>query len=263
VDLGLEGKVAFVAASSKGLGKACALGLAREGVRLGMCSRSQESVDKAAQEMAAETGVEILAMAGDVRDGPTCDRLIQQTAERFGRLDILVNNAGGPPTGRADAMSDDQWQTAFETNLLSTVRLTRAAVPHMRQQHAGRIINLTSSGVRSVLPGLVLSNSLRAGIINFAKTAAVELGPENILVNNIAPGRINTDRIVELDQITARQAGISLEEAAKRQVALIPLGRYGEPEELANVVVFLASERASFVSGQTILVDGAATRASF
>src|SRR5581483_10909782 len=170
---------------------------------------------------------------------------------------------GGPPTGKAPDMSDEQWQTAFETNLMSCVRLSRAAVPHMRKAGAGRIINLTSSGVRSVLPGLVLSNSIRAGIINFAKTLAVELGPENILVNNIAPGRIKTDRIVELDGITAKNAGISIEEAAQRQITNIPLGRYGEPEELASLAVFLASERASFISGQTILVDGAQTRAIF
>ena len=146
---------------------------------------------------------------------------------------------------------------------MSAVRLTRAAVPHMKKTGAGRIINLTSSGVRQVLPGLVLSNSIRAGVINFAKTLSVELGPENILVNNIAPGRFGTDRVAELDAINAKNWGVSVEEAAKRQIDNIPLGRYGMPEELANVVVFLGSARASFVSGQTILIDGAATRAIF
>ena len=263
MDLELKGKVAFVAASSKGLGKACALGLAAEGARVAMCSRSQEAIDAAAHEVAAQTGAEVLAMEGDVRDPEVCERLVQETVNRFGRLDVLINNAGGPPTGPAAEMTDDQWQVAFETNLMSAVRLTRAAVPHMRKGRAGRIINITSSGVRSVIPGLVLSNALRAGIINFAKTLAVELGPENILVNNIAPGRIKTDRIVELDGITAKNAGISIEEAAQRQITNIPLGRYGEPEELASLAVFLASERASFISGQTILVDGAQTRAIF
>ena len=263
MDLGLRGKVAFVAGASKGLGQACALGFAREGALLAICSRRQEAIDVAAGEIARETGAEVLALAGDVSRAEVCASLIQQTVDRFGRLDVLVNNAGGPPTGSATSMTDEQWQSAFQTNLMSAVRLTEAAVPHMRRVGGGRIVNITSSGVRQVLPGLVLSNSIRAGVVNFAKTLAVELGPENILVNTVAPGRFGTDRVAELDAINAKNWNVSVEEAAQRQVALIPLGRYGTPEELANVVVFLGSERASFVSGQTILVDGAATRAIF
>ncbi len=263
MDLGLRDKVAFVAGASKGLGKACALGFAREGAHVAMCSRSQQAIDAAAQEVAGETGAQVLALAGDVSEPEACDRLIQQTVERFGRLDVLVNNAGGPPTGTATGMSDEQWLAAFQTNLMSAVRLARAAVPHMKQVGGGRVVNITSSGVRQVLPGLVLSNSIRAGIINFAKTLAVELGPDNILVNSVAPGRFGTDRVAELDAINAKNWSVSIEEAAQRQVANIPLGRYGVPEELANVVVFLGSARASFVSGQTILIDGAATRAIF
>jgi 3-oxoacyl-[acyl-carrier protein] reductase len=263
VDLGLQGKVAFVAGASKGLGKACALGFAREGARVAMCSRSEGAIKAAAEEVARETGAEVLALVGDVSQASVCDALVGQTVDRFGRLDVLVNNAGGPPTGTATGMTDEQWQAAFETNLMSAVRLSRAAVPHMKQAGAGRIINITSSGVRQVLPGLVLSNSIRAGIINFAKTLAVELGPDNILVNSIAPGRFGTDRVAELDVINARNANISVDEAAQRQMSQIPLGRYGQPEELANVVVFLGSGRASFVSGQTILIDGAASRSIF
>ena len=263
MDLGLAGKVAFVAGASKGLGKACALGFAREAALVAMCSRGQQAIDAAAQEVASETGAEVLALAGDVSRPDVCDSLIHQTVERFGRLDVLVNNAGGPPTGTAIGMSDEQWLTAFQTNLMSAVRLTRAAVPHMKQAGGGRIVNITSSGVRQVLPGLVLSNSIRAGVINLAKTLAIELGPDNILVNSVAPGRFGTDRVAELDAINAKAANISLEEAARRQAANIPLGRYGFPEELANVVVFLGSARASFVSGQTILIDGAATRSIF
>jgi 3-oxoacyl-[acyl-carrier protein] reductase len=263
MDLGLQGKVAFVAGASKGLGRACALGFAREGARVAMCSRNQAAIEAAAQEVARETGAEVVGIAGDVSQAEICGRVIQQTVDRFGRLDVLVNNAGGPPPGTAVGMTDEQWATAFATNLMSAVRLTRAAVPHMKQAGAGRIINITSSGVRTVLPGLVLSNSIRAGVINFAKTLAVELAPDNILVNSIAPGRIATDRTAELDAVTAKNQGITIEEAAARQVANIPLGRYGEPEELANMVVFLGSARASFVSGQTILVDGAQTRAIF
>ncbi len=263
MDLGLQGKVAFVAGASKGLGKACALGFAREGVKVAICSRSQEAIDAAAADIKGETGAEVLALAGDVSQAGMCESLIEKTLAQFGRLDVLVNNAGGPPTGTSVGMTDEQWQVAFETNLMSAVRLTRAAVPYMKKAGAGRIINLTSSGVRQVLPGLVLSNSIRAGVINFAKTLAVELGPDNILVNNIAPGRFGTDRVAELDAVNAKNWGVSVEEAAKRQIDNIPLGRYGMPEELANVVVFLGSARASFVSGQTILIDGAATRAIF
>jgi 3-oxoacyl-[acyl-carrier protein] reductase len=263
MDLELQGKVAFVAGASKGLGKACAMALAREGARVALCSRDEAAITGAAEDVARQTGSETLALAGDVSQAAVCDSVIARTVERFGRLDVLVNNAGGPPTGTAVGMTDEQWQKAFETNLMSAVRLSRAAVPHMKQAGAGRIVNITSSGVRSVLPGLVLSNAIRAAVINFAKTMAIELGPSNILVNNIAPGRFGTDRIVELDGINARNNGITVEEAARRQVALIPLGRYGRPKELADVVAFLASARASFISGQTILVDGAATRAIF
>jgi len=263
VDLGLQGKVAFVAGASKGLGKACALSFAREGARVVLVSRNQASIDAAAAEVAGETGAEVLALAGDVSQAAACDSLIQQTVNRFGRLDVLVNNAGGPPTGTAVGMTDEQWAAAFQTNLMSAVRLTRAAVPHMKAAGAGRIVNITSSGVRTVIPGLVLSNSIRAAVINFAKTLSTELAADNITVNSVAPGRFGTDRVAELDAINARNWGVPIEEATKRQVAQIPMGRYGEPDELASVVVFLASARASFVSGQTILVDGAATRAIF
>jgi 3-oxoacyl-[acyl-carrier protein] reductase len=263
VDLGLSGKVAFVAGASKGLGKACALGFAGEGAHVVMCSRAQESIDEAAREVTEQTGAQVLALAGDVSRAEECERLIARTVEHFGRLDVLVNNAGGPPTGTATAMTDDQWQAAFQTNLMSAVRLSTAAVPHMKAVGGGRIINITSSGVRQVLPGLVLSNAIRAGVINFAKTLAIELGPDNILDNSVAPGRFGTDRVAHLDAINAGNWGVSVEEAAKRQIATIPVGRYGTPDELANVVVFLGSARASFVSGQTILIDGAATRSIF
>jgi len=263
MDLGLAGKVAFVAAASRGLGKACALGLAREGARVAMCSRSQASIDAAAREVAAETGSEVLALAGDVRQADVCERLVEQTVERFGRLDVLINNAGGPPLGSAWRMTDDQWQAAFETNLMSAVRLSTAAIPHMKAAGAGRIVNITSTGVRQPLPNLVLSNALRAAVVNFAKTLAIELAPDNILVNNLGPGRIDTDRIKELDDDNARRWGVSVEEARTRQLESIPIGRYATPEEFANVAVFLASARASYVTGQTIMVDGASVRSIF
>jgi len=263
MDLGLRGKVALVAASSQGLGKACALGLAEEGAKVAICSRRRDAIDAAAREISDKTGAEVLALVGDVRQADACERLVQHTVERFGGLNILVNNAGGPPTGSAWQMSDEQWQTAFGTNLMSAVHLTRAAVPHMKTAGSGRIVNITSSGVREVLPNLVLSNAIRSAVINFAKTLAVELAPDNILVNSVAPGRLSTERVAQLDEDNAKRWGVSLKEAAQRQLDMIPLGRYGEPEELASVVVFLASERASYVSGQTILIDGAKARSIF
>ncbi len=261
MDLGLQGKVAFVAASSKGLGKACAMGLAQEGTKVAICSRDESAIKAAAEDIARATGAEVLALQGDVRSAAVCDRLIADTVARFGRLDVLVNNAGGPPTGEGITMTDEQWQTAFETNLMSCVRLSRAAVPHMKQVGGGRIVNITSSGVRVPLPRLVLSNAIRAGVINFAKTLSFELGQDGILVNNVAPGRIATDRIDQIDTADAAKAGLSIEEQRKRNYTTIPVGRYGTPEEFANVVVFLASAKASYLSGQTILVDGAMVRA--
>jgi 3-oxoacyl-[acyl-carrier protein] reductase len=263
VDLGLNGKVALVAAASRGLGKAIALGLAREGAKLAICSRIQSAIDAAAQEITAETGTEVLAMAGDVRQGDTCSWLVHHTVERFGRLDVLVANAGGPPFGSAWQMSDEQWQSAFETNLLSTVRLVREAVPYMRAAGGGRIINVISTGVREPIPNLVLSNAVRAAVVNFAKTLAVELAADNILVNSLGPGRINTDRILQMDENNARNWGVSLEEARRRQEEDIPMKRAGTPEEFANVAVFLASDKASYVTGQTIMVDGARVRSIF
>ncbi|MHB8621360.1 MAG: SDR family oxidoreductase, partial [Chloroflexota bacterium] len=226
-----------------------------EGARVAMCSRG-EAIQAAAEEVRAATGAEVLALSADLRDGDACTRIVRETVDRFGRLDVLVNNAGGPPSGSVTEMTDEQWETAFQTNLMSAVRLCRAAVPHMRAAGGGRIINITSSGVRQPIPGLVLSNAIRAGIVNFAKTLATELGPEKILVNKVAPGRIATDRVRELDEAAAHRGGTAVEEVARSMAAAIPAGRYGEPEEFANLVVFLASARASYISGQTIMVDG-------
>ncbi len=263
MDLGLNGKVALVAAASRGLGKACALGLAQEGAKVAICSRIQSAIDAAADDIATHTGADVLAMAGDVRQGDTCSWLVHHTVERFGRLDVLITNAGGPPFGSAWQMTDEQWQIAFETNLLSTVRLVREAVPHMKAIGGGRIINIISTGVRQPLTNLVLSNAVRAGVVNFAKTLAIELAPDNILVNSLGPGRISTDRIQQMDENNARNWGVSLEEARRRQEEGIPMGRAGTPEEFANVAVFLASDRATYLTGQTIMVDGASVRSIF
>ena len=185
-------------------------------------------------------------------------RLVAHAVSTLGGLEIVVHNAGGPPAGETLQMSDEQWQKAFEQNLLSFTRIVGAAVPEMRNAGYGRILTIASSSIKQPIPNLALSNALRAGVWGIAKTLSRELGPQGILVNVIAPGRIDTERIAELDRISAQKNGISVEEVRKTSIGGIPLGRLGRPEEFANLVVFLASEAGSYITGQAITVDGAA-----
>ncbi|MEA2574529.1 MAG: 3-oxoacyl-[acyl-carrier protein] reductase [Chloroflexia bacterium] len=256
MDMGLKGAVAVVTASSQGLGKATAFGLAEEGANLVMCARGAERLEEAAREIRERTGAEVLAMTADVRTEEGISAVIGAAVERFGRIDVLVTNAGGPPPGDFTRHSDEVWQRAFELNLLSVVRLVRAALPYLQTSGRGRIINFSSTSVKQPIEGLILSNSLRAGVIGMAKTLATELAPHGITVNNIAPGRIDTDRVRSLDRNRASTLGISEEEARQSQIQSIPLGRYGEPSELAALAVFLASDKASYITGTTIQVDG-------
>jgi 3-oxoacyl-[acyl-carrier protein] reductase len=256
MDMGLKGVVAVVMASSQGLGKATALGLAQEGANLVMCARSVGRLEEAAHEIREQTGAEVLAVPADLSTKEGISAVIQAAVERFGRIDVLVTNAGGPPPGDFTKHSDETWQTAFELNLLSVVRLIRAALPYLQASGRGRIINFSSTSVKQPIEGLILSNSIRAGVIGMAKTLATEFAPYNITVNNIAPGRIDTDRVRSLDRNRATTLGISEEEAKRAQIQNIPLGRYGEPSELAALAVFLASDKASYITGTTIQVDG-------
>lgn len=263
MDLGLEGRVAAVAAASAGLGKAVAAALAAEGARVALCSRVLDRASAAADEIAAATGADTLAIQADVALPEDAARFVAETAAWGGRLDVLVTNAGGPPPGTFDELSDEQWQRAFELNLLSAVRLVRAAAPHMRANGWGRVVMIVSTSVKAPIPGLLLSNSVRAGVVGLAKTLATELAPENILVNCILPGRLDTDRVRSLDADRARRTGRSVEETRAQQEAGIPLARYGEPRELADLAAFLASERASYITGTAIQVDGGALPSLF
>jgi len=259
MELGLQGKVALVAAASKGLGYATALGLAKEGVKVAVCSRTVGDIRAAAERIAAETGAEVLPLVADVTQADDLARIVEETVAKFGALHILVPNSGGPPAGTFETLDESKWQAALDSTLFSTSRLIRAALPHLKAAGWGRIVVITSTSVRQPIPGLLLSNTIRAGIVGLLKTLSQEFAPYGITVNNVAPGSYATARIAHLLNLRAQQAGITVEEAQKQMESRIPLGRLGRPEELANAVVFLASEAASYVTGQTWVVDGGQT----
>ncbi len=261
MDFGLKGKRAIVMAASRGVGYASALGLAREGCRLIICSRDQERIEAAAATIRQQTGTDVTALVADVSSASEAKRLVDAAVSAYGGLEIVVHNAGGPPAGETLAMTEEQWQKAFEQNLLSFTRIVGAAAPEMKKAGYGRVLTIASSSIKQPIPNLALSNALRAGVWGIAKTLSRELAPQGILVNVIAPGRIDTERIAELDQANAQKSGKSVDEVRKASVAGIPLGRLGRPEELANLVVFLASEAGSYITGQAITVDGAAGNA--
>jgi 3-oxoacyl-[acyl-carrier protein] reductase len=252
--------VAFVAGASKGIGKACAMGLAEEGARVAVCARTKADLAAAAAEIRQKTNAELLAVSADLTKLEEIQRAVRTAAEAFGGIDVLVNNVGGPAPGRFDQVSDAQWQSAFELTLLSSVRLIREVIPHMRARRWGRIVNIQSSSVKQPIDGLILSNGIRPGVVGLSKTLATELGKDNITINTICPGRILTDRLRSIMGIRAQQTGKSFEEYLPEATADIPLARIGSPDELADMVVFLASERASYVTGVTVQVDGGLIR---
>jgi len=255
MDLRLSNKVAIVLAASKGLGKASALALSAEGAKVIMGSRDADELNKAAEEIMQQTGNQVIAIPVNVTDAAGVADFVAKSAEAFGRIDILLNNAGGPPFDKFENFNDEAWQQAFDLNLLSMARTARLVLPYMREAGGGRIINIISGSVKSVLANSVLSTAMRMGVVGMAKLMADELGPYNITVNNIAPGLILTDRIKHTFPKDADPAEV-MEQKAKA----IPLGRIGKPEELAALVAFLASEQAAYISGQTIQVDGGAGR---
>lgn len=256
MDLGIRGKVAVIAASSRGIGKAIALGLAEEGANLSIFSRSADEIGRTADEIRSKFGVEVLASAADVTNKKQVDRVIEHTENKFSGIHILVNNAGGPPFGFFEDFEESDWKSALELNLLSGIYLTEKVVPFMKRQKWGRIVNITSIAVKQPIDGLILSNTSRAGLIGFSKTLSNELAEHNILVNNICPGRISTDRIKALAEKRAALSGVDYEKAIEDMEKDIPLRRIGSPEELAALACFLASEKASYVTGTSIQVDG-------
>jgi 3-oxoacyl-[acyl-carrier protein] reductase len=261
MDLELTGRVALVTAASKGLGRATATQLAAEGARVVISSRGADQLARTAQEIADATGAQVEHCPADVSDAADLDRLLRETRERLGGVDVLVNNAGGPPPGGFDALDDDAWQQAFELNLLSTVRLFRGVLPHMREQRWGRIVTVASSSIKQPIDNLTLSNTFRVGLLGLAKSVALEVAPDGVLVNTIGPGRIATDRVASLDAGRAEKTGLSVEEVRAQSEKGIPLGRYGTAEEFGKVAAFLASGANTYVTGQNFLVDGGMVRA--
>lgn len=256
MDLGLKDRVALVAASSQGLGKAVALGLAREGAKLALCSRNPGAILAAAEEIHRLTGVDVMATPVDVtKDGQVRD-FVAEANRRFGKIDICVTNAGGPPAKPFDAISIEEWRRAIDLNLMSTIFLAREVLPGMRERRWGRLITITSLTVKQPVDGLILSNSVRAAVAGLVKSLSNEYAPHNVLVNNVCPGYTATDRLGELSSALAKSAGVGPEEIEKRWTSQIPLGRLARPDEFADAVVYLCSNRASYITGQSIAIDG-------
>ena len=256
MDLGLRGKIALVAASSKGLGRAVAEELAAEGANLVMCARGKETLDQTADSIRQKTGVKVVAVPADVSDPKDAARVVKAAFDEFGRVDVLVNNSGGPPSGPFESFTPEMWDAASRLLLRSTVELTRAVLPGMKERRWGRILNITSIAAKQPIEGLMLSNSLRAAVIGFARTLANEVAPFGVTVNNLLPGYTRTDRVQELARAAAGKPGASNTDPVSKWEKEIPMGRLGEPREFAALAAFLASERASYITGSSIAVDG-------
>jgi 3-oxoacyl-[acyl-carrier protein] reductase len=254
MDLGLNGKVAMVAGASRGLGFAVAAALAHEGALVSLSSSNEGSIRAAAERLPASSNA--LAVAVDVRRADQIDAWTKQTIDRFGGVDLLFANAGGPPAGAALSFDDAAWQNAVDLLLFSTLRLIRGVVPSMKQRGGGAILVTTSSSVKEPIPNLGLSTVVRASVSALAKTLALELAGDRIRVNQIIPGRIDTDRVRHLDRIAADKQGVTPEQAKSKSLTSIPLGRYGEPPEYGRVAAFLLSDAAGYVTGATVQVDG-------
>ena len=263
MELGLKGKVALCMASAAGLGKGIATELAREGAKVMICTAEpfKDQLYAAQDDIEKETGNRPETCLCDVNNGDDIQKLVDTTVEKLGDIYALVNMCPGPKPGPFDYFDDAAWEGAFNLCLLSYIRTIRACLPSMRRIGSGRIVNSTSSSVKDCLDNLILSNTMRMGVVGMSKTLSSELGPDKILINCIGPGRIGTARITNLNAMRAQKAGITVEEFEKQDLKKFPLGRYGNVDEYARLATFLCSEANSYISGQTILLDGGMTRA--
>ena len=256
MDLGIRGKTALVCGSSAGLGRAIADALAAEGVNLVINSRSAEKLEVVKAEIVAATGVRVEAVEANLSDPAGVEAVVAAAQAAFGTIDILVTNTGGPPAGAFESHSAEVWSEAIAQNFESVVNLTRAVLPDMKAQRWGRIVNVTSISVKQPVVGLILSNSIRAGVTGFAKTVSNEVAPFNVTVNNVLPGFTRTERLIHLAEAVAERESLTVEGAYESWEAEIPMGRLADPPELGAVAAFLCSEQASYVTGQSVAVDG-------
>jgi len=263
METGLKGRVAIVAASSQGLGLATAQGLAAEGARLAICSRDRGRIEHAAEEIAARCEVEVLAQAVDVATYEAVRAFVHATAERFGGVDICVTNAGGPPAKGFLSTTMDEWRRAVDLNFLSVVHFAKEVIPHMQRKRWGRFITITSVSVKQPVADLVYSNAVRCAVVGLVKSLALEFGKDGILVNNVGPGFTATARLKELAAVRASASGVAEQDIFQGWAADTALKRVGQPEEVADAVVWLASDRASNITGQTILVEGGSYKGTF
>lgn len=263
MDLGLKGRVAIVTGSSQGIGKAIALGLSQEGAIVIICARNEKQLNETAKEIESATGVEVYAVQADLTKEDDIRRLVAKTSEQFGRIDILINNTGGPPSTTFLETSVKHWKEAVDLLLMSVVTACSEVIPHMQKRKWGRIINMTSFAAKQPAERLVLSNTLRAGILGLTKTISNELAEDDILVNAVCPGWTLTKRVEELAKAKAKTTGKNYEEIIKEWENQIPLKRLAQPKEIADLVVFLASERASYITGAVFQVDGGVTKGLF
>ena len=262
MNLNLENKNAIVCASSQGLGKAAAIDLAKEGVNLAICSRNQEKIDKAKEEILLKTdhNVKVIALKADLDSLEDIQIFLQEVEHSLGEVDILVNNTGGPPPSTFEQISDEDWQNAFNSTMMSAIRLSRAVVPNMKKKEWGRIINISSVSVKTPVNGLFLSNSLRMGVLGWAKALADELAAHGITVNTVCPGYTRTERVEAILESQSSSSGLSKEEIEKTIADNIPMRRVGEAEDLAGLITFLASEKANYMTGLAVQVDGGSAR---
>jgi 3-oxoacyl-[acyl-carrier protein] reductase len=266
MDLGLRGRVALVCAASQGLGKAAALGFAREGAHVVICSRQKKALTLAADEIRAavnQSPVQVVPVVADLTKPRQVAAVVARAMKLFGRIDVLVTNAGGPPVGAFADLDDATWEKGMALTLMSTVRCIRAVLPHMQKRKWGRIINITSIAAKQPINDLIISSSLRPGILGLSRVLASQYAKEGILINSVAPGFMRTARMEQIGATRAREAGITMDDFFLKQSRDIPMQRYGEPEELANVIVFLGSERASYLTGSTVSVDGGLMKGLF
>jgi 3-oxoacyl-[acyl-carrier protein] reductase len=265
MNLGLRGKFGIVCAASRGLGRAAATALAREGASLVICSRDRKRINDAAAAMrrTAAKGADVVPMVADMSNASDIERLVRSALNRFGRIDILVNNAGGPPVAAFPDLSDEAWEQGTRLTLMGTVRCIRAVLPHMKKQGWGRVVTITSIAARQPINDLVISSSIRPGLLGLTKVLGNQYSADGICINAVAPGFILTDRQKEIGAARAKARGTTFEAYLKESAREIPLGRLGRPEELADVIAFLCSERASYVTGTTITVDGGLARGIF